>query len=253
MIAQIKNQITNEDCLTFLRRMPSESIPLIVTSPPYNLRNTTGGTTEKSFQSKNWFPQPYDSCQDRLPRCKYIEWQADVLRECYRVLTPEGAIFYNHRWRSQKKKLDRLADEIITTAGLDPYLRQIIIWHRAGGFNHNYAFFLPTTEQIYFLAKPKFKLAKGTPQMTDVWRINQHWRNPHPAPFPVELAEKCIMAADADTVLDPFMGSGSTGVAALRLGRNFIGCELSEQYARIARCRILIDGCNFNPSKFPAR
>ena len=71
-----------------------------------------------------------------------------------------------------------------------------------------------------------------------MWTIAPEQGNPHPAPFPLELARRCIASTEAQTVLDPFMGSGTTAVAAQIEGRDWIGIELSEQYADMARERV---------------
>lgn len=75
--------------------------------------------------------------------------------------------------------------------------------------------------------------------MSDVWRITPERGNKeHPAPFPVELAERCIGSTSARVVLDPFCGSGTTCVAAKRLGRSWIGIDKSERYCEGARARL---------------
>ena len=117
-------------------------------------------------------------------------------------------------------------------------VRQIIIWQRTGGFNHNPGYFLPTYEVVYMIAKPNFMLAPKSGGIGDVWRIQPARGNHHPAPFPVELANRCIQSTTADVVLDPFMGSGTTAVAAEYCGREWIGIELSEKYCEMARSRI---------------
>ena len=67
-----------------------------------------------------------------------------------------------------------------------------------------------------------------------MWNIHQENKNPHPAPFPVQLAERCISSVDDGYVLDPFMGSGTTGIAAEKLKRNWLGIEKSEPYIAMA-------------------
>ena len=132
-----------------------------------------------------------------------------------RVLQDDGAIFYNHKWRVQNGLLQDPQDIV---EGFP--IRQIIIWQRNGGINFNAGYFLPTYEVIYLIAKPKFKLAKKANALGDVWNIPQEKNNPHPAPFPLELAQRCIESVDDGTVLDPFLGSGTTALAAEVLGRN---------------------------------
>ena len=117
-------------------------------------------------------------------------------------------------------------------------VRQIIIWQRNGGINFNKGYFLPTYEVIYLIAKPAFQLLPQANAVGDVWRIPQEKKNPHPAPFPVELATRCIESVGDGTVLDPFLGSGSTALAAETLERPWIGIDLSQKYCNMSTKRI---------------
>ena len=230
------NRIHHGDCLPLMRRMPAASVPLVVTSPPYNLLNSSGNGMKNGNGGK-WagaaLMRGYAGHGDRMPHADYVAWQRECLREMLRVLTPDGAIFYNHKWRVQRGLLQDRADI------MDGFpVRQIIIWQRSGGFNHNPGYFLPTYEVIYLIANPEFRLAPKAGGMGDVWRIQQDRGNPHPASFPVELARRAIAATTAPTVLDPFIGSGTTAVAALLEGRHYVGIDLSAEYCRLARQRV---------------
>ena len=155
-----------------------------------------------------------------------------------RLLTDDGAIFYNHKWRVQNGLLQDRSDIV-----KDFPVRQIIIWERAGGFNFNTQYFLPTYEVIYLICKPEFKLTgEMASDIGDVWQINQERKNEHPAPFPVEIPKRCIETTGAKIVLDPFIGSGTTAVAAQMLGVDWIGIEISEEYCRMANERISAHG-----------
>ena len=131
-----------------------------------------------------------------------------------RVIDNSGAIFYNHKWRVQAALLQDRHDIVS-----DFPVRQIIIWKRKGGINFNPGYFLPTYEVIYLIAKSKFKLAKKANAHGDIWEFGQETKNKHPAPFPVALIERIISSTDAKIVLDPFMGSGTTALAAKNLDR----------------------------------
>ena len=230
------NRIHHGDCLAVMSRMPAASVNLVVTSPPYNLLNSTGNGMKNGNGGK-WagaaLMQGYAGHADRMPHADYVDWQRECIRQMLRALTPDGAIFYNHKWRVQRGLLQDRADI------MDGFpVRQIIIWQRAGGFNHNPGYFLPTYEVIYLIANPEFRLAPKAGGIGDVWQIRQDRGNPHPASFPVELARRAIAATTAEVVLDPFIGSGTTAVAALREGRQYIGIDLSEEYCRMARQRV---------------
>ena len=88
------------------------------------------------------------------------------------------------------------------------------------------------------MAKPKFKLAKGANKHGDVWKIMQEKNSWHPAPFPLELAVRCISSTNGKLVLDPFVGSGTVPTACLQLGRDYIGIDVSQQYCEKARSRL---------------
>lgn len=168
-----------------------------------------------------------------MPEDKYIEWQQNILKECFRLIKDDGAIFYNHKWRVQNG-LYQQRFEIIK----DLPLRQIIIWKKAGGINFNEGYFLPTYEVIYLIAKPKFKLAPKVNAYGDVWDIGAEKGSWHPAPFPVEFASRCVKATKGSLILDPFMGSGTTAVAAKQNGKDYIGIDLSQDYCDKADDRL---------------
>jgi len=216
--------------------IPDESVRAVVTSPPYNLKNSTGNGLKNGSGGK--WPKAalidgYDEHDDCMPHGDYVAWQRDCLAEMMRLLQPDGAIFYNHKWRVQKGLLQDRADIV---AGFP--VRQILIWERSGGINFNSGYFLPNYEVIYLITKPDFKLAPKANALGCIWKINQESDNPHPAPFPVELATRCIESVGAGPVLDPFMGSGTTAIAAESAGIKWIGIEKSPDYVALANERI---------------
>lgn len=151
----------------------------------------------------------------------------------YRLIKDDGAIFYNHKWRVQDGLLQDRQDIV---SGFP--IRQIIIWRRKGGINFNSGYFLPTYEVIYLIAKPNFKLVPKANSYGDVWEFTQEMNNPHPAPFPVNLINRIISSTYANVILDPFIGSGTTAIAALLNNRKYIGIEISPEYIKLAESRI---------------
>lgn len=235
-ISEWINKIHHGDCVQLMNEMPAGSVDVIVTSPPYNIKNSTGNGLKNGSGGK--WPQAglingYADHDDSMPHSEYVTWQRGCLQAMMRVLREDGAIFYNHKWRIQRGKLQDRSDIV---AGFP--VRQIIIWQRNGGINFNAGYFLPTYEVIYLIAKPRFRLAPKANAQGDVWHIPQEARNQHPAPFPVELAQRCIEAAPGNVVLDPMMGSGTTAIAAELAGKSWIGMEISETYCRMANERI---------------
>ena len=224
------------DAVEMMGRMPVDSVDVIVTSPPYNIKNSSGNGLKNGSGGK-WenagLIEGYAAHDDAMPHDEYVEWQRTCLKAMMRVLRIDGAIFYNHKWRVQKGLIQDRSDI------LDGFpVRQIIIWQRNGGFNFNPGYFLPTYEVIYLIAGPKLKLAPKANALGDVWHIPQEANNNHPAPFPVELAQRCIESTTGRVVLDPFIGSGSTALAAIAAGRQWVGMDISEDYCKMARERI---------------
>jgi len=236
IMAKWINKIHCGDCIKVMNKMPVGSIDLIVTSPPYNLRNSTGNGM-KDGRGGKWsnakLINGYKSHNDNMPHNKYVQWQRDCLTAMLRVLKDDGAIFYNHKWRVQGGLFQDRSDIV---EGFP--VRQIIIWQRKGGINFNPGYFLPTYEVIYMICKPNFKLAPKANAIGDVWSIPQESKNPHPAPFPVELVQRCIQSTNAQIVLDPFIGSGTTAIAAESESRDWIGIDVSKDYCKMANERI---------------
>jgi modification methylase len=230
------NKIICGDSLTVMRQMPDKCLDLVVTSPPYNLKNSTGNGM-KDGRGGKWagaaLVNGYSHYDDNMPHKEYAEWQHNCLKEMFRLLKDDGAIFYNHKWRVQDGLIQDRKDII-----RDLPVRQIIIWRRKGGINFNPGYFLPTYEVIYLIPKPDFKLIPKANAYGDVWEFTQEMNNEHPAPFPVALIDRIIGATNARIILDPFMGSGTTAIVAMGLKRNYIGIELSPVYCEMAEKRI---------------
>ena len=231
------NKIICGDCLEVMGKIPDESINLVITSPPYNLKNSTGNGM-KDGRGGKWSKAAlingYTKHDDCMPHEEYVKWQRNCLNEMLRIIPNDGVIFYNHKWRVQAGLLQDRHDIV---SGFP--VRQIIIWKRKGGINFNPGYFLPTYEVIYLIAKPKFILSSKSNAYGDVWEFNQEMKNPHPAPFPVQLIERIISSTNAEVVLDPFMGSGTTAIAAINLNRKYVGIEICENYVELANQRII--------------
>jgi site-specific DNA-methyltransferase (adenine-specific) len=236
-IDQFLNRIICGDCIEVMRQIPSNSIDLVITSPPYNLKNSTGNGMKAGTKTGRWANNPlqngYTNHDDNMPHEEYVSWQRNYLTEMMRLIKDDGAIFYNHKWRVQKGLLQDRQDIV---SGFP--VRQIIIWKRKGGFNFNPGYFVPTYEVIYLIAKPKFKLAPQANGHGDVWEFTQEMKNPHPAAFPVQLIERIISSTTSQIILDPFSGSGTVAVEARNLERDYICIDLSKEYCKMAEKRV---------------
>ena len=231
------DKIIHGDCLEVMRRMPEKFVDVIITSPPYNLLNSTGNGLKKNTNCGKWknaaIKNGYAEYDDNLPYDKYISWQRECVAEMCRIIKDDGAIFYNNKNRVQNGLLEDRGEIL---RGFP--LRQVIIWKRSGAINFNAGYFLPTTEQIYLVCNKNFKLAKGANKNTDVWEIKQEMKNPHPAPFPEELIDKIVSSTTGQLILDPFAGSGTTAVSAKKFDRHFILIEKSLKYCEMAQKRL---------------
>jgi adenine-specific DNA-methyltransferase len=240
------------DCLEMLRAIPAESMQLIVTSPPYNI----GKEYEK-----------------RLHLDVYLRQQAQVIAECVRTLAPTGSLCWqvgNYVDRGAIIPLDTVLYPIFSGLGLR--MRNRIIWHFGHGLHCSRRFsgryetimwFTKSDEYVFNLdavrvpqkypGKKYFKGPKAGQYSChplgknpgDVWVIpnvkNNHVeKTEHPCQFPVELIERLVLSLtnEGDWVLDPFLGTGTTVIAAIRHGRRGAGAEIVPKYVRIAHERI---------------
>jgi len=244
------------------------SVALVVTSPPY----FAGKQYEEELEREG-VPASY---------LEYLDMLREVFAECARKLEPGGRIAVNVANLGRKPYRSLSADVIhILQDDLKLLLRGEVIWRKGEGAAGNCAWgsfrnaanpvVRDITERVVIASKGRFDRAKGRPERErsglpsestidadefmaatlDVWDIppESARRVSHPAPFPVELPERLIRlyTYTGDLVLDPFMGSGSTLVAAARLGRRIVGYDLDPTYVDIARLRVRDEGSSAPP------
>ena len=221
-------KLFNGDCLEVMKEFPDNFIDITITSPPYNLGN--------KHHTGNNYHQAYN---DDLPESEYQEQQIEVLNEIYRITKDTGSIFYNHKNRIKKGLQITPYEWLLKTNWI---IKQELVWFN-GSQNFDKIRFYPMTERVYWLVKsPKTKLYNA---------INHHdlfdkkdWKpvgtkGSHTRAYPEKLVEDLLLCfEDSKIVLDCFMGSGTTGIVAKRMNRDFIGIELDEEYFKIAKERI---------------
>ena len=225
-------QIYLGDCREILPEMAR--VQQVVTSPPYNLKKKwwTGGKMGfHSDMAKKFTSEWYD---DEMPEVEYQQWQVSVLESCMAVC--DGCVCYNHKVRYAFKREGRSFHPM---EWLMPFPLWVeITWDRGGGVAFNSSRPIPSDEKIFVLGKPKAWHPQG---LTTVWRIPPTGQQlEHPCPYPEEIPVRLIgmFSDDGDIILDPFMGSGTTLVAAKNLGRKAIGIEIEERYCEIAAKRL---------------
>lgn len=212
----MSHRIFNEDCLEGMKRLADNSVDLIVTDPPYCVGASSNGT-KSTFGDFNLMRPFFELL--------FGEWQ--------RVLKDGKHVYINTDWRTYPFLYAILQKYFV--------VRNLIVWDiqwlKAGNFYRH------THELIIFATKGK-TVRTWSPSETDIWRCrcvnNVQHSKLHPAQKPIELCERMIRnsSVEGDSVLDCFMGSGSTGVACVNSGRNFIGFELEKKFFDIAQKRI---------------
>lgn len=230
------NQIILGDCLEQLKKISDKSIDIIVTSPPYNLNKQASGGGNSKRNYDGWYP-------DDMPEVDYQAWQIQVLRECIRVC--KGSVFYNHKVRyawHNRNKYRHPTNLYHPMQWLSEFpIWCEIIWNRRSTSGHANNRCRMADERIYQLGKPhKFK----DMGYTTIWDISPSKNEGHVCSFPEELVERCILMStdEGDIVLDPFAGSGTTGIVAKRLNRGFICIEKDPNYYNLIMSRLSING-----------
>ena len=241
-----------EDNLTFMRPIRSGSMQLIVTSPPYNIG--------KAYERRRSLES-------------YVNQQAQVISECVRLLHPRGSLCWqvgNHVQEGEIFPLDMMLYPIFRDHGLR--LRNRIVWHfehglhcskRLSGRYETILWFTKSDDYVFnldpiripskypgkkYFKGPKVGQLSGNPlgkNPGDVWifpnvKNNHVEKTVHPCQYPVELVERLVLALTrpGDVVFDPYMGVGSSVIAALKHDRIGYGCDVVQEYVDIAWERV---------------
>jgi len=239
--------IVISDCMDLMREMEDNILDCIWTDPPYFLSNN--GMTCQGGKMVKVNKGEWDKSKGLEEDHKFnLSW----LAECFRILKPTGTIWVCGNYESYPSMAYaaqqvgfRILNDIVQQKSNPPpnlgcrcftHSTETIMWASKAG---------KKSKAKYTFNYQDMRNLNGGKQMKNVWNINAPGKDEkkhgsHPTQKSEALVMRCLLASTqpGDTVFDPFMGSGTTGVAAINLNRTFIGAELDEEYARIAENRI---------------
>ena len=237
------NRIIKTDVLEGMKLLPDKTIDIIITSPPYNKAGLNGIKVDSPKNNwKSTIDYGGDINIDCKPEDEYQRWQIDFLNECERVLRDDGSLFYNHKNRIHKGFIVSPYEWILNSR---LRVRQEITWNRGSSNNLTPCRYIPSNEIIFWLTKSKrvsFIRPVGMKNKMETWNIGFKRNTKHPAPFPLEIPDTildCIPNNKGDkVVLDPFMGSGTVAISAIKHDFHWLGFELLDEYVHMANNRI---------------
>ena len=209
-------QLIHGDCLEEMKKIPDGSVDMVLTDPPYGM----------SFQS-NHRKEKYNTIKND----DSLEWMNEFVSQSYRVAKNNTAhyVFCSfHNIDIFKQAFEKKFK-----------VKNILVWEKNNtSMGDLKADFAPKIEFILFLQKGR-RLINGK-RDPNIFKFARTGNKNHPTEKPVDLNEYLLskFSNETETILDPFMGSGTTGVACKNLNRNFIGIELDETYFNIAKDRI---------------
>jgi site-specific DNA-methyltransferase (adenine-specific) len=239
-------QIRNTSALNLLSKISDKSLDVVFTSPPYNIGSKAD--RKDGYRKEGKFdPKSYGGIQgyaDNLPENEYQKLQIDTLTLAAKKLKDDGVLIYNHKPRRRKGIMVHPIVWLSKVEGLT--LMEEIIWDRGSTHNHSDKLFWPHTERLYVFRRTdgtyRLKNNENLKFRSDIWRIPLTTKPAigHAAPFPTPLAEAVLQAFahPGDLVCDPYSGSGTTAVASVWRGCNFIGSEMDKEYHKASVRRV---------------
>ena len=229
------------ESLAFLRSLPRASVDGLITDPPYSsggaFRGDRAASTGTKYVSTSTIDKGVDFMGDTRDQRSWTMWCTLWISECARVLKPGAAIAMPIDWRQLPALTDAFQAGGLTWRG-------IAVWDKTDAERPTPGGFAAQSEYIVWGSNGAWdrKPVKGVFCGSGVYRYPSPRVRQHQTEKPVELMRDLVKIVEpGGVILDPFVGSGTTGVAAIREGYRFIGCEMSEHYADVARQRLSVE------------
>jgi site-specific DNA-methyltransferase (adenine-specific) len=225
-----------------MKEMDDSSVDLVITSPPYNMNLRITNGRYHSRQVTKELSTKYSNFSDNMPIEDFYNFHVKVLEELIRV---SNIVFYNIQIvTGSKRAFFKIIGE------MNEFLKDIIVWDKTHGQPAIGKQVLNRQSELLLIFEKDYPISRqfrktgyfdrGT--LTDMWSIPRAYQksNENGAVFPEELVEKVLInfTKEGDLVYDPFFGTGTTGAVAKKMGRRYIGSEISKEYVKIARDRI---------------
>lgn len=230
--------IDNLDCLEGLREIPDGSVDLVLTDPPYSSGGAFSGdrrsrTAVKYTGSYGNISDLPDFSGDNMDQRGFMEFSRQVFAKCREKTKPDGVIAVFIDWRN----LPALTDALQAAGWV---WRGIVVWHKPNG-RPTKGRYRSEFEYVVWGSNGPMPFDRGVGCLPGYYKYNNVAAKDrqHQTEKPLQLIEDLLeIVPKGATVLDPFMGSGTTAAACVRTGRHYIGFELSKEYHAIAEQRI---------------
>ena len=229
------------DCMEYMATLPDKSIKLILTSPPYNMRTRIRNGKYTTREKSEHFSKKYHHFEDALTLDEYFEFHKKAINEMIRI--SELTLYNIQIVTGSKEALFKLIGYF------SEYIKDIIIWDKGHGQPSMHEGVLNKATEfiiVFCSSKTAGRFIKNSNfergNLADIWRVGKdlNCTESHKASFPIRLAEMAILnfSKEGDLIFDPFMGLGTSCVAALSLNRKFVGTELISDYFNEAVLRV---------------
>jgi len=237
----MENKIILGDCLEVMKQMEDNSVDLIITSPPYNMRTRVRNGKYTNREKSEHFSKKYAHFGDDLGIEEYYEFHKKTIKEMLRI---SKTIIWNFAVvTGSKEAIFKLIGDF------NKEIKDIVVWDKGHGQPAMHEGCINRATELILIMESNasagrvlsnYYFKRG--EMQDIWRIKRG-RNIvgiHGATFPEELVEHIVknFSKEGDVILDPFAGSGTTGVACKNLNRNFILIEKEPEYIEIIKKRL---------------